>query len=355
MRKLLVLPVTGLLFACVYVATAAEKSASNQTALIEGAKKEGEVVVWTHTWEQDERLLKPFREKYPFINVKVWDSRNEEVVNRVITEAKAGRHSVDVLFLVNRGFLALKEAGLLQPYSWPAHVRNWPYQPDHKLWVYTVANPYVPAYNTQSVSSQEAPKSWEDLKNPKWRGKTSISSSGGEVPLLFAHLWSNDKKDLAWDKVFAFWSEVIKNTQPKVMRAYHQPTELLAAGEQHVFLLDALGVALRYMDKGAPIKVAPVGKVAGSGWGVAMPKVIPRPNSAKLLVDYLLSADGVARYADVNYTAALDAEVAKRTQVNRVIREAGIEVYPIPDSFVTNDNMRKATQWWTSALGLRAK
>jgi ABC-type Fe3+ transport system substrate-binding protein len=175
------------------------------------------------------------------------------------------------------------------------------------------------------------------------------------VPLLFAHLWSNDKKDLAWDKVFAFWSEVIKNTQPKVMRAYHQPTELLAAGEQHVFLLDALGVALRYMDKGAPIKVAPVGKVAGSGWGVAMPKVIPRPNSAKLLVDYLLSADGVARYADVNYTAALDAEVAKRTQVNRVIREAGIEVYPIPDSFVTNDNMRKATQWWTSALGLRAK
>jgi len=354
MRNVLVLAVVVFLFSCVCVAAAAEKSDPNQTVLIEGAKKEGEVVVWTHTWEQDEGLLKPFREKYPFINIKVWDSRNEEVVNRIITEAKAGRHSVDVLFLVNRGFLALKQAGLLQPYNWPAHVRNWPYQPDHKLWVYTVANPYVPTYNTQAVSSQEAPKTWEDLKNVKWRGKTSISSSGGEVPLLFAHLWSKDK-ELAWDKAFAFWSEVIKNTQPKVVRAFHQPTELLAAGEQHLFLLNALGVALRYMEKGAPIKVVPVGRVAGSGWGVAMPKIIPRPNAAKLLVDYLLSPEGVARYADVHYTAALDVEVAKRTKINRTIREAGIEVYPIPDSFVTTDNIRKATSWWTTALGLRAK
>jgi len=86
-----------------------------------------------------------------------------------------------------------------------------------------------------------------------------------------------------------------------------------------------------------------------------MPKVIPRPNAARLFVEYLLSPEGVARYADVHRTPALDAEVAKRAKVNRMIREAGVEVYPIPDSFVTTDNIRKATQWWTSALGIRGK
>jgi len=333
------------------VGTAAERP--DQQKLIEGAKKEGEVVVWSHTWEKG--MSEEFEKKYPFLKVKVWDSRNEIVVNKIITEAKAGRHSVDVLVLVNRGLMALKDAGFLQEYDWPKRVKAWPHQTDHNYWAYFGSSPFVPIYNPKVVPPNEAPKSWEDLKNPKWKGKANISISGSEVPLLFAYLWRKPNGDLNWEKAFSFWKEVIKATGPKTGRGFHRPTELVTSGEFQLLLHNAMSVALRYIDAGASITMVPVGKLIASAWGVAMPTTVPHPNASQLFIDYLISPEGVLRYADVHYTIVMDPGIAKKAKPNRMINEMGIAVEVIPDKYVTTENLKKASDAWLSTLGVKRR
>lgn len=337
------------------VGTAAERP--DQQKLIEGAKKEGEVIVWTHTWRRGaEKVLEPFYQMYPFLKVKVWDTRTVNVVNKIITEAKAGKYSPDVLLITSRGFPLIRKAGLLKEYDWPNHVRRWPHQPNHKYWINIVGNFYIPTYNSRLIPKNEAPKSWDDLKNPKWKGKTIISSSGSGAPLLFAHMWSKEPGKLNWEKAFDFWSEVVKVTQPKVQRGFGGPTELHAAGEYPIFLLNSIGIALRAMDRGAPVKLVPIREaIVGSSWSLAMPKTVPHPNATKLFLNYLVSAEGVARYATANQTPALDPKVSEKVPINVKLKKLGVDWYPLPEKFMTAENLKKATNWWATTLGVKRK
>ena len=81
-----------------------------QQDLIEGAKKEGEVVVWVHTMSNPNQVLDPFKKKYPFLKVKLWDSRSATMIARMIEEAKAGRYSPDVVTFGSRNWPELLEA-----------------------------------------------------------------------------------------------------------------------------------------------------------------------------------------------------------------------------------------------------
>jgi len=65
-----------------------------QQDLIDGAKKEGEVVVWVHTMSNPNQVLDPFKKKYPFLKVKFWDSRSATMIARMIEEAKANPQRV---------------------------------------------------------------------------------------------------------------------------------------------------------------------------------------------------------------------------------------------------------------------
>ncbi|HEX9879434.1 MAG TPA: extracellular solute-binding protein [Candidatus Binatia bacterium] len=338
----------ALLFA---VAAAAEEP--DRQKLIEGAKKEGEVMIWSHTWEKG--VSEPFEKKYPFLKVKVWDGRNETVVNKMITEAKAGRHAVDVLVLVNRGLISLKDAGFLRQYDWPERVRKWPNQAEHGYWAYFGSNPYVSIYNPKVVAADQAPKSWDDLKNPRWKGKAGISISGGEVPLLNAYLWRKPNGELNWDKAIGFWKEVVAATSPQRGSGFHQPTELTVSGEHYILLHEALSVALRYLNDGATLKIVPVGKLVGSGWGVAMPKTVPHPNAAQLFIDYLLSDEGIVNYANSHYTIVMDPQLAKTAKPNKMIQEIGMDVDVIPDRYLTSANLKKASSAWLNALGVKRK
>ena len=331
------------------VGTAAERT--DQQKLIEGAKKEGEVAIWTHTWEKG--VSEDFEKKYPFLKVKVWDGRNETVVNRIITEAQAGRHSADVVILIDRGLIALKASGFLREHNWPERVKAWPHQTEHNYWAYFNASAFLPIYNPNLVSPNEVPKSWEDLKNPKWKGKAIITVSGAQAPLLFAYLWRKPNGDLNWEKTFSFWKEVVEATEPSTSRGFNQPTELVSSGEYQLLLYNALNTALEYMAEGAKINLVPVGKLIASGLGVAMPKTVPHPNASQLFIDFLTSPEGLLRYTDLHYTIVLDPEVAKKAKSNRIMSELGITAELIPDRYITDENLKKATGAWLSTLGVK--
>ena len=149
---------------------------TSQQQLIEAAKKEGEVMLWSFSFDQPQPLLKAFQEKYPFIKWKYWDASNPEIVGRLVQEAKINRFTVDVVHLTSIDFQALIADGLLKEDEWP-NTKGWLFQPNNSLWRNTTASLRLPIYNTDVVAPADVPKSWDDLKNTKWRGKRGISNS----------------------------------------------------------------------------------------------------------------------------------------------------------------------------------
>ncbi|HWP60786.1 MAG TPA: extracellular solute-binding protein [Candidatus Acidoferrales bacterium] len=351
-RELSLLILASIVFVGTTASRAADVSAPTKQ-VVEAAKREGEVVLWSNSFEEPEKVLKPFYALYPFLKVKLWDGRSEEIINKIITEARAGRYSPDVLLLSTRAFPAIRQAGLLQEYDWPPHVNRWPEQPKHRFWRNTAASPRIPSYNTRLIPQADVPKSWDDLKSPKWQGKSAISSSGADAPLLFADLWKKENGELNWEKSFAFWREVIQIAKPKVVRGFTGAFENLAAGDFAIFLLSSANSAIQYMQLGAPVRMAPVGRTVGSAWGIAVPQNLPHPNATRLFVNWILSPEGLIHYADLQSIPLIDPEIGRRARANITLKELGIDWYPIADEFRSEEEVRKATVWWSTELGVR--
>ena len=75
-----------------------------------------------------------------------------------------------------------KVGGILSEYEWP-NTAGWKGQPKHGFWRNDQISLRIPIYNTKLVAPADVPRKWEDLNDPKWRGKAVISNSGGDYPL----------------------------------------------------------------------------------------------------------------------------------------------------------------------------
>jgi iron(III) transport system substrate-binding protein len=317
---------------------------------VEGAKKEGQLEAWAHTWNKGEVVEEPFKRKYPFLNVRVWDGRSTDIVAKMVQEAQAGKFTPDIVTLESLTMKVVLENGLLRQYDWPARVVKWSYQPNHRFWVSPVAALRVPTYNKRFISSGDAPKSWEDLVNSRWKGKSILSTAGSNVPLLFADLWKRKDGTLDWEKSFSFWNEVVTVTQPAVRQGFTPPNELHVAGEYPLFLINVLNTAFRYIANGAPIGIVPVKKTVGSSWGLAMPKNVRHPNAAHLFMDYLISPEGLLNYAEANDVPVFDPEVALKASPNIKLKELNIDWYSVDVESRSAEEVKKASSWWVKTL-----
>src|SRR6202035_3409530 len=117
-----------------------------------------------------------FTQKYPFIRIEMPRGASVDVTRKIIEEYSAGAYLVDALELSSFGLVVLREQGLLQPFDSPelANYDKTAMEPNRN-WV-SVRESYLGiGYNTQKISADEAPKSYQDLLDPKWKGKMAIS------------------------------------------------------------------------------------------------------------------------------------------------------------------------------------
>jgi ABC-type Fe3+ transport system substrate-binding protein len=316
--------------------------------LIEGAKKEGQVEFWT-SHASALKLLKPFEEKYPFLEVKIWDVSSGEALTRALTEAQLGKVSYDV----NEGSGNISslylEKGLLAEYETP-NVQGWPNQPPHKYWVNTLMSIKIPAYNTNLIPPELVPKSWEDLKDPRHKEwGVMASTSTDQSPLRMASMWG-EGGELNWEKSFAYWREVFKNTEPRTARGLSKSIQLLAAGEDGLILLNSMNNALELKLKGAPVDIVRVSPVPASFKGLMIPKNAPHPNAAMLLVDYLTSTEIQIMFADMEKKAVVNPEAAETAVPNQFVK--GLDLYPVPMEVYTEENFKKSEEFWLTLLGV---
>ncbi|MBM2831916.1 MAG: transporter substrate-binding protein [Dehalococcoidia bacterium] len=329
-------------------------TATSREQLLAAANKEGEVAVWSNTFDKADEVLKPFYDKYPGIKVKLWDaSTGNDAINKLVEEGKAGRVTGDIFFSGEGDLVNAVATGVMQEYDWKT--AGWPNQPSHKFYANYATNPRLPAFNTNVIPVDQGPKSWEDLATNKWASKSPVASfSGAEGPLLFAYMWREKEGVLNWEKAEKYWIDVVKNNKPKVVRGFSGPIELMIAGEYGIFVPVASGgEILNYALKGAPIAIVPIGKTPGITQSLGIVKNPAHPNAAKVFADWFTAEGGQFNKLNTDMRYAIAPDMAKVARANILLRDKyQIAVEPVPSEFFTPANVKRANDFHLKTLGV---
>ena len=255
-----------------------------QKSLAAAAKAEGKVVFYANiSADHLEVLRQDFEKRYSGIKLEMWRGSGERTSNRILTETRAGKFDADVVGPGNEHFPALMKAGLVGRYSSPERAS---YSDSHKdrdgYWTSYVYNLAVIAYNTKLVSAAEAPRTYEDFLNPKWKGNFAIDMEPDRAVMGWLKTWGEEKTE-------RFLRSLIKN-DAVVRKGHTLLTQLLCAGEFKTAIeLYAYRVAELKNDKGCPVGIVYPEPTPGAVTPLVVAKRAPHPHAAALLVDYLLS------------------------------------------------------------------
>ncbi len=258
-------------------------------ALIEAAKKEGKVVHYTSVdLPLAEKVAKAFEAKYPGIAVRIERTGAERVFTRIAQEQASKIYACDVVQSSDAAhFVVWKRDGLLAPYVPEDVAKHFP--PEHKdadgLFASYRVYLCIIAYNTSLVKADEAPKSFQDLLDPKWVSKIVKAHPGYSGTILTATYQT--ARDLGWP-----YFEKLAQQKVMQVQSASDPPKKLALGERAVmadgieygiFQLKESGQPVEpvYAAEGSPLIVGPNGIL----------KSAPNPNAARLLQSFMLSAE----------------------------------------------------------------
>lgn len=305
--------------------------------LVEGAKKDKTAVVYTSLNTKDSvPITQAFEKKYG-VKIELWRSSSEKVLQRAITEARAGRHSVDAFELNGPEMEALYREGLLEEF-WSPHFKSLPPAAfaKHKHYVADRFNFFTIAYNTNLVKPNEVPNSYEDLLNPRWVGKIGIEASDDD---WFASI----VKHMGEQKGLAFFRK-LADMKPQLRTGHTLLAELVAAGEIPLVATIYNHNAERLVVNGAPIKWKALDPTFGRPNAVAVTKNAQRPYAALLFVDYMLSPEGQELLKKRN---RVPASTAVETNLNKF-------PFLMIDPVIVLDEQQKWEKHW-SELFLRGQ
>jgi iron(III) transport system substrate-binding protein len=262
--------------------------AAAQDPRLEAAKKEGKVVWYTSlVLPSAEKVAKLFEAAYPGIKVEVHRTGSQRILQRVMQELQANIKNADVIHTSDAGhFVLLKEKKLLAQYT-PAGVEKFPAGFKDKDGYYFGLRATVNTilYNTKAVSAAEAPKTWKDLLDPKWKGKEVTAHPGYSgviathvLALVHLHGWDYFKQ-LAQNKVMLTQSAA----DPSSVVASGERVIAVNGGDYSAYQLKKKGnpIEIVYPKEGVPLVVSPT----------AITTFAPHPNAARLFTDFTFTRE----------------------------------------------------------------
>jgi len=269
-----------------YVLLVLSVAPARAATLEDSGKTEGEVVLYSSlNNEQIVTLIDVFKKKYPFIKPSFYRGTSERVLQRANTEAKAGRFAVDVVTLAGFQLQLMKEAGLTQRFVPPeaSFYGDGFKDPDgHWINVHSLLN--AMAYNTQLVRPNEAPKKYEDLLAPRWKGRLGVNVQDPEWYVNLQRRWGKEKA--------RNFLKALATQQPGIRDGHNITAQLLAAGEFHAVTNTYAHIAARIKGQGGPVQYVFDEPVITYVHPIALAKGAPHPNAGKLLISFILSTDG---------------------------------------------------------------
>ncbi|MEO5845000.1 MAG: extracellular solute-binding protein [Caldimonas sp.] len=305
------------------------RGADREARLIERARQEGSVSVYTSLAPTEAAPLVEAFEKKHGIKVQMWRGLSDGVVQRVVSEARAKRNAVDVIETNGPEMESLAREQVLgefySPYfaDLPAHVI-----PKHGLWVPDRLNFFVVAYNTAKVKAADLPKTYEGFLDPKWKGRIALEATDAEWMGGVVKAWGNTRG-------MAFFNK-LGETRPSLRKGHVLLAQLIASGEVEVGLTAYHANVQSFKKRGAPIDWAPVEPVIARPQGIGVARFAPHPHAALLFADFMLSPEAQEMLSGMG-----------RSPSSRTVKsDTSSLVYVMSDPAVVLDENDKWQQLW---------
>ena len=259
-----------------------------QDARLEAARKEGKVVWYSSlAVPSTEKIAKLFEAAYPGIQVEVHRTGSQRVLQRLMQEVQANIKNADVVHTSDAGhFVLLKDKKLLMKYT-PAGVEKFPAGfKDKDGYHYGLRSTLsVIAFNPKIIPPAEAPKTWKDLQDPKWRGKL-VTAHPGYSGIIATHVLALVNL-YGWD----YFKQLAQNKLMLVQSA-NDPAQVVASGERPISVNGSEYFFYQTQKKGNPIQIVyPKEGVPLVVSPTAITSFAPHPNAAKLFTDFTFTKE----------------------------------------------------------------
>jgi iron(III) transport system substrate-binding protein len=261
------------------------RGADRDARVLEAARKEGTLTFYTSMQTPESGpLAQAFERKYG-IKVNLWRATSDQVLQRAVGEARAGRSALDVVEMNAPEVDALAREQVVAEYFSP-HIGDLPSWaiPPHKKWYSDRANLWIVAFNTNKVKREEIPQGYDGFADARWKGKIGIESTDQDWMYGVVSFLGEERGMDMFRKLAAL--------KPDMRLGHALLAELIAAGEIPVGLTVYSGNADSIKKKGGPIDWVAVEPIVGRPQAIAVAKTAPHPNAALLFADFVLSPEG---------------------------------------------------------------
>ena len=326
-------------FVLLFFALTTTRAFSADSALIEGAKREGNVVFYTTMDIQNSSaLVDAFNKKYPFIKGDLVRLGGTAMVSRIMTEAQAGANRFDVAVGISPSFMPMRERNLIAPYLSPElpSLHDDLYDPKG-YWATVYLNTWVLGYNSKAIGRNDLPKSYDDLLKPQYKQKFIIDIENHDLFVALSQEWGQEKA--------VNYLKGIAKQIPVFLRGNTNRANFVSVGERPMTFVYAQ-VIERMKQSGAPVDWIPLEPVAVETNVAMLSAKAAHPNAARLFVDYLISKEGqefLKTFRRIGPRKDVKPEPAKLFEGFRR------RVVP-PEAY---KNLRELTKLHNDALGIR--
>ena len=292
--------------------------AERQQRLIDGAKKEGEVMLYSSSGLEEIRAMaKLFGREYPFLKVRFMRKGGSQLFNVSLMEFKGQKYVADLYWagVSTLGPILKQEKGMLARYLSPERT---PLPDDYKdkegYWTATRISVAIFAYHAKKVPPDKVPKSYPNLLDPFWKGNIAVDTNPARFPALLV-------ERVGWQRAEEYLKK-LGQQELRLLRGRSARMQLILGGE----VLGALDInadnIVEMQLQGAPLEYAIMDPTFLSLTSVSMPQKPPHPHAAALLYDFFLSREGQQELSRENNVPIREDVEMRAKELARRMKEA---------------------------------
>jgi iron(III) transport system substrate-binding protein len=274
----------------------AYEGADRMDRIVAAAKKEGTLTLYTTIAEKDlPAIVKPFEQKYG-VKVNVWRAGTDKVLQRAVAETRARKYEFDAVHFGAPEMEALSREKVLQPVVSAVHKDLLAGSvPAHRQWAATILSVWVQAYNTQAIKKSELPKTYQDLLDPKWKGKLGIEVKNDDWFATVVHLMGGEKQGVE------YFQKLVATNGISPRQGHTLLNNMVVSGEVPLALTVYNYMPEQAKKKGAPIDWFVIEPAIARANAIGVARHAQHPNAALLFYEYLLGPDGQNAMVSIDY------------------------------------------------------
>jgi iron(III) transport system substrate-binding protein len=270
-----------------------------QEDLVAKAQNERALVVYgTALVAQFEKFIEPFKRRYPFIKTQYSRATGEALTTKILYEVSAHQLIPDAILINNYTHRIFMKKNIITAYTPPA-AKNFPagFADKQGYWYGFYLVPYAITYNTALVAKANAPKSFDDLLNPRWKGQISLERE--EYLVTQSHV-----QYLGQSKAIEYFKRLARQ-DPILVNGHSKQAVLLTAGEFPIIIYSDIARTEELKRKGAPVEWVRAEPHITVLVSAAITREAKHPAAARLFMNYLAADEGQKEVLSMDKPPAL--------------------------------------------------